>query len=604
MLTPLHRRFLLGLAALLVPLAGSCESNAPAPSFGRSEQPIYYGTREPQTLTLSEGEKLAIGWLFWNGNPRGNFCSATLVAPRVVATARHCLEDIGSASYVGFGVGLYPSNPRATFRAASIYLHPSVDAAVLVLTEDATARVPEIQAIPVNRVAPTSLRGKQVDGAGYGQTHDNSTGRYFAAVWLEYVGGSYLQIDGRGDQGMCFGDSGGPLLGPGPVLLGVESAGDQTCVDQDQMTRLDPIVDWFDTIAGGDPPPDPCDGLDYLGRCEGSVAEWCENGQVRQVDCASEQKACAYVDDQVGWYCVAQTTPPEDCGAVDSFGRCSGTVVEWCDENGAFQREDCADSNLLCGYVSAEVGWDCVEPTDGCGGVTAGGRCDGGVAVWCEGGQVLHRDCEAERLECGWSAEQSQYACVGASVPTACGDVDANGRCDGDVLVWCADGTRRQRDCAASGLACVALSDRSHTCEATPSTCTVDDEGCDGGVAIRCQGGALVRDPCAARGAICVHESPAAPRCLVEPPDPDPGPGPSTDPSTDPSADPGADPPATTGSDPSGGVGAPTSDDPDGAESAGSGCAAGGAAAPPWAALLFPLLALALRRRRARVQDF
>mgnify|MGYP000417109969 CR=1 FL=1 len=48
---------------------------------------------------------------------------------------------------------------------------------------------------------------------------------------------------------------------------------------------------------------DPCHGLDYLGRCNGSVAEWCDDGELRTEDCAAWGTTCAYINDEIGYYC-------------------------------------------------------------------------------------------------------------------------------------------------------------------------------------------------------------------------------------------------------------------------------------------------------------
>ena len=50
-------------------------------------QAIFYGTRDPTVVTLSQGEKLAIGYLTdSDGYP---WCSGTLIDRDVVVTAQH-----------------------------------------------------------------------------------------------------------------------------------------------------------------------------------------------------------------------------------------------------------------------------------------------------------------------------------------------------------------------------------------------------------------------------------------------------------------------------------------------------------------------------------
>src|SRR5688500_4335323 len=65
--------------------------------------------------------------------------------------------------------------------------------------------------------------------------------------------------------------------------------------------------------GGGEPdagppvdPSDPCMGLDYLGRCDGDTARWCEEGgMLRSRDCASMGHVCRWIDDQPGYYCAS-----------------------------------------------------------------------------------------------------------------------------------------------------------------------------------------------------------------------------------------------------------------------------------------------------------
>jgi hypothetical protein len=69
----------------------------------------------------------------------------------------------------------------------------------------------------------------------------------------------------------------------------------------------------------GDPPgggpDDPCDGLDYLGECDGSMARWCSDGRLQEIDCAGRGQVCDYVNDRIGWFCTDGSgpgpTPPD-----------------------------------------------------------------------------------------------------------------------------------------------------------------------------------------------------------------------------------------------------------------------------------------------------
>jgi hypothetical protein len=325
------------------------------------EFPIYNGTRDPGVVALSDGEELAIGWLHAAGDPAGIFCTGTLVAPRVVVTASHCTTG-EVARDIGFGVGLLPSEARATFAVTEIFEHPQRDAAILILAEDATLRVPGLVPIGANdEPLPTSREGTQVEASGYGQTGDpNRDGRWFAALELETVGSDLLVVNGHGERGICFGDSGGPLLGTTSgghsAVLAVESNGDNSCVGRDNMTRLDTIAGWMNSVTGGLPGPgetgaatdgDACQGLDYLGRCSGTVAVWCNDGVLQYQECG--QVGCAYVNDQTGYYCGDTETEPDpnECTAANEY--CDGPIWVMCEPNGLV-RYDCGSRGLTCGF--------------------------------------------------------------------------------------------------------------------------------------------------------------------------------------------------------------------------------------------------------------
>ncbi|MEE2786806.1 MAG: S1 family peptidase [Myxococcota bacterium] len=329
----------------------TAENQTQAPKLGTRSDAIRNGTREPSILGLNDGQKLAVGWLHPTGAPGQNFCTATLVAPRVLATARHCLE--GQQRFdVSFGVGLLPSAPRASFRVETGHLHPYVDAAVLILEEDAVAALPEIRPIPFNRTAlEQSMVGTEVEAAGYGETYDRTrSGRYFAVVQLAAVTSSEVIVDGRGRQGLCFGDSGGPvmaILNDAPVVLGVESWGDPSCVGVDHLVRLDAIAPWIDSMTESvDREPDPeCMTVPAVGECIDDVLHRCQNGRYTTQSCDPDTERCRVADPATGEFgCI----PYDPCAEVGSAGICDENRVVRC-RFGQIVYEECSVYGQVCG---------------------------------------------------------------------------------------------------------------------------------------------------------------------------------------------------------------------------------------------------------------
>lgn len=331
-------------------LGAACAPRDRAADLRVRTEAVVNGTRAPQVVPLLPDQILSIGWLYPTGDPASAHCTATLVAPDVVVTAAHCVTGQIAAD-LGFGIGEDPGDPVATFTSAVIHEHPTFDAAFIVLGESSAGLPNGPRPIPPSRLPiPSSAIGKAVDAAGYGDTQDDSReGRYFARVYLsDILDASTILVDGRGQQGLCFGDSGGPLLdvdaSGAPVVLAVESFGDGTCLDEDTMVRVDAIVTWFDPSMPGQGPIDPCNGLDYLGRCSGNVSEYCEDGSFERVDCERRGQICAYVDDAIGYFCV--DAPPLDAGVA-------GDAVSVTADSGTRGRDANAQQNAPDAGISA-----------------------------------------------------------------------------------------------------------------------------------------------------------------------------------------------------------------------------------------------------------
>jgi hypothetical protein len=65
--------------------------------------------------------------------------------------------------------------------------------------------------------------------------------------------------------------------------------------------RPDGRGDWQD--QGQPVVPSACGDVSTIGRCQGSIAQWCHGGQLQEIDCGALGDRCDYVEG-TGYYCV------------------------------------------------------------------------------------------------------------------------------------------------------------------------------------------------------------------------------------------------------------------------------------------------------------
>lgn len=211
-----------------------------------------------------------------------------------------------------------------------------------------------------------------------------------------------------------------------------------------------------------------CPGVDAQGNCRGSVAIWCEGGQLRTVDCASINRACEFVDEATGYYCGsptggAQPAPPqgdpeenpeenpgdppaEGAPPPPAPGPGEGAPPPEGDPGAPNPPDPQGDPDEDPGAPPAPPGGGGAPPpaapppaegapappnegapsppagqapADPCGGVTYLGTCEGDIAVWCDGQQVRRDDCRVNGLTCGYIDEETGYYCREGQAPGA-----------------------------------------------------------------------------------------------------------------------------------------------------------------------------------------
>lgn len=272
------------LAALALPAAAAAEPAAQASIVGGHAGSIA----EFPFLSFIEADE----------GKHGFACTGTVVAPRVVLTAAHCVESLDHggltpAKQYALATGVTsPEEAKAEniFHIAEAHVFPGFDpgtlhgdAGILILDRPTSAPV-----LPLAGAEDAALYagGATVQLAGWGLTQANAKeeprGLRTTSMVVQPAAACKAKTHGyfspfsptaqmctldlpSKKSGGCFGDSGGPTIGQRPdgtpVELGIVSTGDEACSTKrpNVMTRTDFVAGWVSewiaaTESGGPRP--------------------------------------------------------------------------------------------------------------------------------------------------------------------------------------------------------------------------------------------------------------------------------------------------------------------------------------------------------------
>jgi V8-like Glu-specific endopeptidase len=241
-------RFGVAPAALMATLVVACGAPAPGETTQNTTQPIAGGTLDTtHTAVFEEITR-------WTNTV--STCTASLIAPNVLLTARHCIAASNTENVVCarsmFGDTVPGSSTLVTGDAVphetSTYYHgndvrvPSdstsmcgYDVALIILSKP----VPASQVTPIiPRIDRPPEAGESYTAVGYGvdaQGQQNPGRMVLDNLSVQCVSGDCQNEFGvastefMGDTGICSGDSGGPALDADGKIIGVVSRGSSPC---------------------------------------------------------------------------------------------------------------------------------------------------------------------------------------------------------------------------------------------------------------------------------------------------------------------------------------------------------------------------------------
>jgi hypothetical protein len=197
---------------------------------------------------------------------------------------------------------------------------------------------------------------------------------------------------------------------------------------------------------GGGATPAACTGASR--SCDGTVLSFCSAAAGTGGNMGVQKFNCGDIAEM----CVVNGAAAE-CGfgtCVAGNNMCVGSKVQACN-NGIVEQYDCGNYGDTC--VAGVLGPHCRGTGATCQTTTLDLlgtplRCDGNVLVRCADSQESRLDCAVSNQVCVSNVNGQAYGCA---LGNSCSPTTFSATCAGNVLSFCNDGVLGTFDCAAAG---------------------------------------------------------------------------------------------------------------------------------------------------------